>query len=129
MPSRPLCIPAASSIARISQAVVVFPLVPVTPTTCSSARRLAVEASGRLRHRGAHVLDLDLRHAEPERPADHERRRATLDRVRREVVAVAGEAGDAEEQRPGLDLAVVVGEARDLDVRAVAEQLAQRHRR
>ena len=36
VPSRPLCIPAASSIARVSQAVVVFPLVPVTPTTCSS---------------------------------------------------------------------------------------------
>ena len=128
VPSRPHCIPAASSIARTSQAVVVLPLVPVTPTTAQLRGRVAGEAGGGLRHRGAHVLDLDLRHAEPERPADHERRRATRDRVRREVMPVAGEAGDAEEQRPGLDLAVVVGEARDLDVGAVAEQLAQRHR-
>ena len=37
VPSSPLCIPAASSIARTSQAVVVLPLVPVTPTTRSSA--------------------------------------------------------------------------------------------
>ena len=127
VPSRPLCIPAASSIARVSQAVVVLPLVPGDADDPQLPRRLAVEARGGLRHRRAHVLDLHLRHAEPERPADDERRRATLDRVGREVVAVAGEAGDAEEQRPGLDLAVVEGEARDLDVGAVAEQLAQRH--
>ena len=44
--------------------------------------RVAVEARGRLRHRRAHVLDLHLRHAEPERAADDERRRAALDRVR-----------------------------------------------
>ena len=37
MPSSPVCIPAASSIARVSQAVVVLPLVPVMPTTRSSA--------------------------------------------------------------------------------------------
>ena len=37
VPSSPLCIPAASSIARTSQAEVVLPLVPVTPTTRSSA--------------------------------------------------------------------------------------------
>ena len=37
VPSRPHCIPAASSIARTSQAVVVLPLVPVTPTTASRA--------------------------------------------------------------------------------------------
>ena len=37
VPSSPVCIPAASSIARVSQAVVVLPLVPVMPTTRSSA--------------------------------------------------------------------------------------------
>ena len=42
------------------------------------------------------------------------------DRVGREVVAVAGEPGHAEEQRPRRDEAVVVGEIGDLDVAAGA---------
>ena len=98
------------------------------PTTGSRAvgspwKRAAATAIAR-----ADVLDLHLGHAEPERPRDHERRRAALDRVGGEVVAVAGEAGHAEEQVAGLHRAVVVGQARDLHVgRALAEQVAQGH--
>ena len=91
--------------------------------------RVAVEARGGVGHGRAHVLDPDLGDAEAERAADDERGRPARDRVGREVMAVAREAGDAEEQRAWLHHAVVEGEAGDLDVvRAVAEQLAQRHR-
>ena len=93
------------------------------------ARGVAVEARGGDRHRGADVVDLDLGHAEAERPGDDERRRPARDRVGREVVAVAGEAGDAEEQGPGLHGTVVVGEAADLDRRPIAEQLSDGHPR
>ena len=89
--------------------------------------RVAVEAGGRDGHRGAHVVDHDLGHAEPQRPLHDERRRAARDRVRREVVAVTGEAGDAEEQGPLSDEPVVEGQARDDHFGAVPEQLAERH--
>ena len=79
-------------------------------------RRIAVEARRGERHRGADVLDHDLRHAEPERPRDDERRRAARDGVGREVVAVAGEPRDAEEQRAGPHRAVVVRQAGDVHV-------------
>ena len=88
-----------------------------------------VEARGGDRHRGADVLDLHLRHAEVERPGDDERRRAAFDRVGREIVAVAREPGDAEEQGPGLHGTVVVGQAADLDRRPIAEQLSDGHPR
>ena len=92
-------------------------------------RRVAVEARRGDRHRGADVVDLHLGHAEAERPRDHERGRAALDGVGGEVVAVAGEAGHAEEQEAGLHHAVVVGQAGDLHVgRTLAEQVAQGHR-
>ena len=129
VPSSPVCIPAASSIARGQPGRGRLAARAGDADHAQLGGRVAVEARGRVRHRRSHVLDLDLGHAEPERPADHERGRAARHRVRREVVAVAREAGDAEEQRAGLHHAVVVGEAGDLDVvRAVAEQLAQRHR-
>jgi hypothetical protein len=47
----------------VSHAEVVFPDVPVIPTDAQLGGRVAVEARGRLRHRGPHVLDFDLRHA------------------------------------------------------------------
>ena len=107
----------------------VLPLVPVTPTTGRRAVGSPWNARRRARHRGADVVDPHLGHAEPERPRDDQRGRAPRDRVRREVVPVAREAGHAEEQRAGRHGAVVVGQAGDLDVvRAIAEQLAQRHR-
>ena len=58
---------------------------------------------------------MHLGDAEAQRPLDDQRHRATADRVGRELVTVAREAGDAEEQRSGLHGAVVVGQARDLD--------------
>ena len=90
-------------------------------------RRVAVEARRGARHRGAHVVDSNLRHAQAERPLNDQRGGAARHRIRCEVVAVAGEPGHAEEQRPGHHRAVVVGEARHLHVGPVAEQLAQRH--
>ena len=63
--------------------------------------RVAVQARGGGRHRGAHVVDDDLRHAEAERVVDDERGRAARDGVGGEVVAVAGEAAHAEEDRAG----------------------------
>ena len=94
-----------------------------------AARGVPVEAGGGDRHRRADVLDLHLGHAEAERARDDERGGSALDRVGREVVPVAGEAGDAEEQGPGLHGTVVVGEAADLDRRPIAEQLSDGHPR
>ena len=66
----------------------------------------------------------------PSGRCDDERRRAARDRVGREVVPVAGEAGDAEEQGAGTDEPVVEGRGRRCDhVGPVPEQLAERHRR
>ena len=90
-------------------------------------RRVAVEARGGGGHRGADVVDEHLGHAEAERPVDDERGGAALHGVGGEVVPVAGEAGDAEEQRPGLHRPVVEGQGGDVHVGPVAEQLAQRH--
>ena len=115
--------------ARTRYVVVVLPLVPVIPTTASSAVGSPWKSRRRARHRGPHVVDEHLRHAEPERALDDQRRRAARHRVGGEVVAVAGEAGHAEEQRPRADRAVVVGEGDDVNVGPVAEQFAQRHAR
>ena len=81
--------------------MVVLPLVPVIPTTCSSAvgspwKRAAARAIA-----AADVVDQHLGHAEAERPLDDERGGAARHRVGGEVVPVAGEAGHAEEQRAG----------------------------
>ena len=96
----------------------VLPLVPVTPTVSRRSRRVAVERRGGRRHRRADARHRDLRDAQVQRALDDQRHRAAGDRVGGEVVAVAGEPGHAEEQRPGLDGAVVVREAGDLDVAA-----------
>ena len=106
----------------------VLPFVPVMPATRRRDVGLAVEARGCGRHRRPGVLDEDLGHAETERTLDHERHRAALHGLRGEVVPVALEAADAEEQRPGPRLAAVVGETGDLDVGgALAHHLAQVH--
>ena len=107
----------------------VLPFVPVTPTTAQRGRGVPVEAGGGGRHRGAHVLDLDLRHAGVDRPRDDQRRGAARHRVGREVVPVAREPGHAEEQGAGLHRAVVVGQAADLDRRPIAEQVSDGHPR
>ena len=80
-------------------------------------------------HRGAHVVDDHLGHAEAERALDDERGGAARHRVGGEVVPVAGEAGHAEEQRSRDDRAVVVGQGDDIHRGPVAEQVAQRHAR
>jgi hypothetical protein len=67
--------------------------------------------------------------AEPERVVDDERDRTSRDRVRRELVPVAGHPAHAEERRARGHRPVVVGERGDVDGRRVgAEQLAQIHR-
>ena len=127
-PSRPQRTPAASSSWRRRNVVVVFPLVPVMPTTWSVGRRVAVEARGR----GGHRRCARRRRAPRARRGraaafDDERGGAALDRVGGEVVPVAGEARDAEEQRPGPHRPVVEGQGGDVHVGPVAEQIAQRH--
>jgi hypothetical protein len=93
--------------------------------------RVAVEARGGRRHRRADGGDAHLGHAEAERALDDERGGAPGDGVEREVVAVAREARNAEEERSGLDPPVVVGQLRDLHRRGVRnpEDVAQQHGR
>jgi hypothetical protein len=129
-PSRPVGCPAAASRPRSRWAEVVLPFVPVMPTT----RRRAVGSPASAAAAGAIA-----RGRRPPRPAarprprqdvvDHERRRAARHGRRGEVVAVAGEAGHAEEDGPGLHPAVVERERADRDGRLLGpEQVAQRHR-
>jgi hypothetical protein len=60
---------------------------------------------------------------------DDERGRAALDGVGSELVAVAGETTDAEEEIARADGAVVIGETRYVDGRGAWEQNVQIHRR
>ena len=85
-------------------------------------RGVAGQAGGRRRHRAAHVVDEDLRDAQPERALHDQGDGAAGDRLGREVVPVAGEARDAEEQRPRLHGAGVEGERGHLDVARRAGQ-------
>ena len=77
----------------------------------------------------ADMLDDDLRDREPELALDDQRHRPGRDGLLGEVVAVAREARDAEEQRSRRHLARVVGEVRDLEIAAGAavEELGQPH--
>ena len=84
--------------------------MPVTPATVSSAVGRPKNSSAATRHRRARVRDDELRHREVERALDDERDRAVRDRLRREIVAVGALARDAEEERPGVGGARVVGE-------------------
>jgi hypothetical protein len=93
-------------------------------------RRIAGQPGRGRGHRGAHVVDDDLGDRGAQRVVDDERRRAALDRLGGEVVAVAAEAADAEEDGAGLDHPGVVGERPDVDRgrRQIAEQVAEEHR-
>ena len=87
--------------------------------------RATEEFRGRRSHRLPHARDDELRDVEVVEPAlDDERDGPTLDRLRREVVAVGRLPGDAEEERPRRDGARVVGQVGDLD-----PENAQIHRR
>ena len=74
---------------------------PGDPDDLQVLRRIAVEVGRGRRHRCADVVDDDLRDAEVQRVIDDERDGALGDRLRGEVVAVTGEAADAEEQGSG----------------------------
>jgi hypothetical protein len=66
------------------------------------------------RHRLANVSDDELRQGDVERALDNERRRASRNRLRGEIVAVRLEPGDAEKEGAGPDAAGVVGEIGDV---------------
>ena len=61
-------------------------------------------------HRGPDRRNPHLGHPEVQRPFDDERSGSASDGVGREVMPIAGVAGDAEEERPFDDQAVVVGQ-------------------
>ena len=86
----------------------------MTPATLELLRRSLEELVGGDRHRRARVGDDELRHAQLERPLDDERRRAALDRLGRELVAVRPLARDAEEERARNDRSRVVREVGDV---------------
>ena len=129
VPSSPQRRSAASSSERTRNAVVVLPLVPVIPTTGSAAvgspwKRAAATA---IAERTSSTCTSGT--PSPSGRATTSAAAPRCDGVGGEVVAVAGEAGHAEEQEAGLHRAVVVGQAGDLHVgRALAEQVAQGHR-
>ena len=85
------------------KAVVVLPLVPVIPTTRSSAVgspwKRAAAGPIAARTSGDH----DLGHAQVQRPLADQRRRAPLDGVRGEVVPVGLEPGTQKKSVPGGD--------------------------
>ena len=84
--------------------------------------RVAVEARRDRRHRRPRVGDQHLRDLELGKLAlDDQRRGSRLDRGGGELVPVGLLARDAEEERPRLDPAAVVGEPRDLDRAGVAD--------
>ena len=99
-------------------------------------RRIAREAGRRAGHGLADGRDSQLGHAERERTLHDERGGTPRDGVRRVIVAVGGEAADAEEQRPGADPPVVVGQSGDLHAgglrrrdRGLGDDLGEPHRR
>ena len=65
-------------------------------------RRLAEEHVGRDRHRLAHGRDEELRDVDVERSLDHDRGRAALDRLPREVVAVDPLPGTQKKSAPSV---------------------------
>ncbi len=116
VPSRAVGSPAAAVMPASRWAIVVLPLVPVTAASAQFTRRLAVEPGRHARHRRARAGHDELGHGEIEGPLADERYGAGRHGGRRELVTVGASAGDAEEQRPGDDIAGVAGERSDLDV-------------
>jgi hypothetical protein len=97
---------------------------------------IAVEGGGCGRHRTPRVADEGLRDLEVQPALGHQRGGPSLDGGGGEVVPVGAGPGDAEEQRPGLDVARGVGEPGHLGVglvgplgdRSAGEDLAELHR-
>ena len=108
----------AAAVARMEcsrNAVVVFPFVPVTPTTASSARGRAEERVGGQAHRLAGVGDDELRHGNVELTLHDESDGAAAYRVGgKESWPSESETGNAEEERAGPDAPRVVGEVGDV---------------
>jgi hypothetical protein len=77
--------------------------------------RIAVEASRGLRHRRAYIGDHDLGDVDLYTALHDQRHRAGRDGLGGEIMAVTGEAGDAEEQGSRGHAAMIVGEAGDLE--------------
>ena len=95
--------------------------------------RIAVEARRDRRHRGTGRGDEHFRHAKREPALDDQRHSARVHGLLRELVPVALEAADAEEQLAAAHGAAVIGQARDLDVagglrRQTGGQLDEPHR-
>ena len=102
-------------------AVVVLPLVPVTPTTCRAREGCAVPARRHERQGTAHRGHQHLRDGLTRVALAHQRGGAGRDTAAgREVVAVGLESGDAKEKRAVGDVTRVVGEAPYLDARVAA---------
>ncbi len=94
-------------------------------------RRVAVEGGRGGGHRRADIGHHDLRHAQAERPLDDQRHSPALDRIAGELMPVAREPGNAEEQRARRHDPVVIGEVGDLDTprarRRARNHLVQPH--
>ncbi len=91
--------------------------LPVRPGHADHAElgaRIAEEPRRDRCHRRPRVGDDELRNGDVERALDDERHGAGLDDGGREVVAVGGAPGHAEEQRPGPDRAAVERNVGDL---------------
>ncbi len=110
VPNSPHDRPQASISRRTRKAVVVLPFVPVTPTRSSSRAGIAVEAARERAHSGT---DGGTRTSGRPSPRGRSTTSAAAPACmpRGEVVTVADETADAEEQRSGSDRAAVVGQA------------------
>ena len=92
--------------------------------------RIAIEARRGRSHRSPDAVHADLGNAETERSLNDERDRSPGNRLGGELVAVAREAHDAEEQRPGPDRPGVGGEGCNLNLggRRAVDDVLQEHR-
>jgi hypothetical protein len=88
---------------------------PGHPDHLQLAARLAPEARRQRRHRRPGAGHHQLRRRHLELALDDQRRRPVGHRPRPELVAVDPLPRHAEEQRPGVDFATVVGKRRHLD--------------
>ena len=115
VPTRPGALPAAASIARRRNAVVVLPFVPVTPATSSSPDGSPKKTSAATAIAARDVVDDELRSDDVHEVIDDERDGAALDRLDGELVAVDVRTRDAEEHGPRSHPTRVVREVADVD--------------
>ena len=108
--------------------VVVLPLVPVTPATSSVSVGRPKNSSAATGIASRALVDDELRHGQLERPLDDERDGAVLDRLRREVVPVGADAGDAEEEAARAGPPRVVGEVEHVDAARCPRRPVERAR-